>query len=254
MKIGVVGIGTVGRPLYHVLKYYHNIVESYDKDTNEFDWYSIKEKDAVFICVPTNMNNSQRLDMSIVDSVLKHLSILEYKGIVIIKSTLGIGYINNVIKKYSFPIIVFPEWLYEKKAFQDTVKPEMNVIGMVDKKLFRIIKKICPWYDHSKFFLVEPEEAVLIKLVANALGSTKISFANQIQFICEKYDINPTKIMDIIKCDPRCSPRYLSPGWSFSGYCLPKDTSELAYCIDNADLLQGVLKINEIIKEREKKV
>jgi len=89
----------------------------------------------------------------------------------------------------------------------------------------------------------------MIKLTANALASTKISFANQIGIICDEYNIDKFEVMDIIKTDPRCAPRYLNPtGEPFAGYCLPKDTKELAYATKKGDLLKAVDKFNESLK------
>ena len=153
---------------------------------------------------------------------------------------------------------MFPEWLRAKYAFQDTLKPDMVVIGTPDRifseyrgektNFTQDILNACCWHDEA--IVVDPEEAVLIKLTANALASTKISFANMIYLICKKRDLRSDVVMNAIKKDPRCSPVYLTPGSSFGGYCLPKDTEELSNCSSNG-LLKAVLQINEKMKELE---
>lgn len=248
MKVGVVGLGTVGSPLFHTLKYYHNVF-GFDKQKPSDSWDDIIGTDIVFVCVPTDSDVDGRLNMEIVDEVLDGLSSNGYDSVVVLKSTLRLGYIDSVIKKYNFGVVVFPEWLYEKSAFQDTVKPEMLVIGTSDNNLVDVVKDACPWYDYTMLKVVSPNEAVMVKLVANALASTKISFANQIQLICEHYSIDVKNVMDIVRTDPRCASRYLEPGRSFGGYCLPKDTMELCNAIDDSDLLKGVMSINKRFKE-----
>lgn len=257
MKIGVIGIGAVGYPLYKALQYYHREVYCFDKIKTSDDWSQMITTDIVFICVPSNPKSDGRLDMSIIESVLDDLKKSKYKGIAVIKSTLGLGFINDAIEKYPFKIIVFPEWLYESTAFADTLKPEMTVFGIDGpdvEKYKKLLLEACPWHIHrdSIVFTVPPEEAVMIKLTANALGSTKISFANQIQIICEEYGIDEDVVMDVIKQDPRCSPRYLTPGRPFEGHCLPKDFDELRTAIDGNLMFEGIKKINDEFLRRKK--
>lgn len=259
MKIGVIGIGAVGYPLYKALQYYHNEVYCFDKVKKCDSWEKIVDTDIVFISVPTNPKPNGRLDMYAVEENLLNLKQSKYKGIVVIKSTLGLGYINDTIKRYPFKIIVFPEWLYSANAFPDTLKPEMTVVGIdeviidmnlriIDKNL-QLLFDVCKWHKQEDAFIVEPEEAVMIKLTANSLASTKISFANQIDLICKEYNINSDIVMDTIKCDPRCSPRYLTPGRPFGGHCLVKDTDELKNSIIENHLLNGVCEINKIFSK-----
>lgn len=255
MKIGVIGIGKVGYPLYKALKYYHNIVYRFDTVKKSDKWDDIISTHMVFICVPTNQGNDGRLDMQYIESTLYRLHEEEYKGIVVIKSTLRLGYIDNVIYKYSnMNIVVFPEWLREVSAFPDTLSPEMTVIGEKNKsiEIIQEVIDVCMWHRIEDVLIVKPEEAVMVKLVANALASTKISFANQMQLICEKYDIDEKKVMEVISKDPRCSPKYLLPGKYYGGNCLPKDTMELEKSLNNNILLNAVRHVNDIFKNRQK--
>ena len=249
-KVGVIGLGHVGRPLYEALKYYHEKVVCFDKFKESDRWEDILETDVVFVCVPTNTGETGRLDMSIVKSVLDKLEEEGYKGLVVIKSTLGLGFIEEYQKNTDLKIVVFPEWLRKVSAFQDTLSPEMIVIGATPKLATKVLE-VCCWLNKKKANIVKPGEAVMIKLAANALASTKISFANQIMLIAREYDINADVVMEILMKDPRTSPRYLKPGREYGGYCLPKDTKELSH--QNQDILfTGVEKVNEKIKTRVK--
>jgi len=255
MRVGVIGIGVVGKPLYESLKYYHGSenVTAYDKYKPYDKWEDILKTDICFICLPTDGGEDGRLDVSVVDDTVNKLFKDGYNGLLVIKSTLRLGYISELIKRYQDKhIAVFPEWLYADNAFPDTIKPEMTVIGVPNtlNNYASMILEACPWHHKSQYHIVLCEEAVMIKLTANALASTKISFANQIGIVCEKYDIDKDKVMNAIKTDPRCAPRYLNPtGEPYGGYCLPKDTKELAYATDKGDLLKAVDKFNEGLKK-----
>jgi len=256
MKIGVIGIGTVGKPLYETLKYYHGAenVYAYDIKKEQHPWYKLLETEMLFICVPTDSGKDGKLSMNKVDGTLQRLQDDGYRGLVVIKSTLRIGYINETINYFNFEIAVFPEWLYAKRALPDTLKPEMTVIGTKNKSKSTAgrILNVCNWHNKEDMLLVEPEEAVLIKLVANALASTKISFANQVMLICREFNIDFNVVMNAIKMDPRCASRYLTPGRPFEGYCLPKDTQELASCEEDI-LFKAVIKVNKIMLNEKRK-
>lgn len=256
-KIGVIGLGVVGGALYKALRTWHNkgLIVGYDKDSTKThnSWSEILECHYVFICVPTDKGIDGRLDVSIVNKVTQDLQNDGFGGICIIKSTLKLGCIDSFINNVDYRIIVFPEWLYANNPYRTTIIPEMTVIGVQNehKVLARmVLNNVCKWHK-GRQFLVKPEEAVMVKLTANALAATKISFANQIQMICNAYGIDSDTVMDIVKTDPRCAARYLTPGNSFGGYCLPKDTSELLHSIDDAPLFKSVIALNEMIKNAE---
>jgi UDPglucose 6-dehydrogenase len=251
-KIGVIGLGNIGNPLFEALKYYHKNVFGYDKFKEESDsWKDILETDIVFICVPTTTSKTGRLDMGIVKEVLDRLEKDNYKGVVATKSTLGLGFIEQYIKNTKLKIVVFPEWLREVSAFPDTLCPEIIVLGG-SKELIDIVLDTCCWINNKKVNIVKPGDAVMIKLAANALASTKISFANQIMLIAKSYDLDYKNIMNVLMKDPRTSPRYLIPGSEYGGHCLPKDTKELSN--QDVDILfKAVENVNETIKKMLKK-
>jgi UDPglucose 6-dehydrogenase len=250
-RVGVIGLGHLGAPLFKALKRHHEAVSSYDKYKESDEWEDILKTDIVFICVPTNSGESGRLDMSIVESVMDKLAEDGYEGTVVIKSTLGLGFIEGYLKRTDLRIVVYPDWLREATAFQDTLEPDLTVIGgpeeLVDETL-----EACSWIDKESANVVEPGEAVLIKLAANALATTKISFANQIMMIAENHKIDADAVMKVLMKDPRTSPLYLKPGREYSGYCLPKDVRELSNQ-DQDVLFTAVEKVNEIMKNRLKK-
>lgn len=251
-KIGVVGVGVVGTPLLAALKYYHKDVKSYDKYQPSDNWEDILKTDIVFLCLPTDKGEDGRLNMDVVDEVLGQLDAENYDGLVVIKSTLRLGYITEAYNKFNLKLAVFPEWLYANNAFPGTLRPEMTVIGTYEFLDDEFILDVCCWHKNDNAHVMRPEEAVMLKLTANAYASTKISFANQIMMICDKYDLDHNLIMKMFKHDPRNVDRYLTPGWAYGGYCLPKDTSELACSIDDEVLFTAVEEINERVKKWKK--
>lgn len=250
-KIGVIGLGNIGKPLFEALKYYHKNVVGFDKFKKSDNWSDILKTEVVFICVPTNTSKNGRLDMSIVKELLDRLNNDNYKGVITIKSTLGLGFIDEYLKNTKLKIVVFPEWLREVSAFQDTICPELSVLGGPND-LIDIVLDACCWTNRKNVNIVKPGDAVMIKLAANALASTKISFANQIMLIAQSYNLDYKTIMNVLMKDPRTSPRYLIPGSAYGGHCLPKDIKEL--CNQDMDILfKAVEKVNESIKKMMKK-
>lgn len=248
MKIGVIGLGTVGYPLFKALEYYHDDVVGYDKKNEQDGWDYILKTDMVFVCLPTNQGSDGRLDMSIVDSVLQRLAADDYRGTAVIKSTCGLGYIRKAINENPFTIVVFPEWLYVHNAFPGTLRPEMSVVGADYSAIAKQVVDVCVWHQAGVWDFVSPEEAVIIKLIANGYATANVSFANQIQLICEEYNIDAEKVMTVLRKDPRCSnPRYLKPGWAYGGYCLPKDTAELEHCVSDSILFKAIQDVNAIM-------
>jgi len=250
-KIGVIGLGNIGKPLFEALKYYHKDVVGFDKFKRLDSWDDILKTEVVFICVPTTTSKNGKLDMSIVKGVLDKLDNDNYKGVVTTKSTLGLGFIEEYLKNTKLKIVVFPEWLREVSAFPDTICPELTVLGGAND-LIDIVLEACCWVKRKNVNIVNPGDAVMIKLAANALASTKISFANQIMLIAKSYNLDYKNIMKILMKDPRTSPRYLIPGSEYGGHCLPKDTKELS-SQDMDILFKAVEKVNETIKKMLKK-
>lgn len=249
MKAGVIGVGTVGYPLFKALQFYHEDVVCYDSYKPSDEWSDMTDTDICFICVPTDKGKDGRLDMRHVDGTLKHLSSDGYNGLVVVKSTLSLGYITEAIARYRhLDIAVFPEWLRAARAYPDTLNPEMTVLGVQSNRQRDMMLDACIWHDKEEAIVLKPEEAAMVKLTANALAATKISFANQIMLICEGYNIDADTVMDAIKTDPRCTARYLTPGGAYGGYCLPKDTSELAHATDSDTLFSCVEEVNRKIR------
>ena len=249
VSVGVIGLGNVGETIYHALKFYHTKVIGYDKYKPSDAFEEVIEADVIFIALPTLLKG-KRLDNSIVLSTLRELEKKDYKGIVVLKSTLSIKTIED-IESLNLRILYMPEFLHERKRLQDFVRPNLVVIAGEKKDVDTVINDVFYWLEEgTPIFRVDPLTAIMSKLVTNAFASTKISFANEIRRICLPLGVNPKVIMDILVADKRAAPEYTDPNKGpFGGHCLPKDLEELINCTNKAVLLKAAKKVNDIVKK-----
>ena len=140
MKIGVIGLGTLGETIYHVLKFYHKDVVGYDKYKPSDPFNEVINTDVLFIALPTPLKNG-RLDCSIILSTLKKLKRNNFQGIIIIKSTLSIAFIKE-IEELELKVIYFPEFLHAYKRLQDFVSPTVIVISGNKQYVDVVIKEV----------------------------------------------------------------------------------------------------------------
>ena len=249
--VGVIGLGSVGSAVIHSLSRKNSCV-GYDT-CGEYDWDAIPETDFAFICVPTPSKEG-RLDNSIVDSVLKKLNDHRYKGIVIIKSTLGVGAVNRFEKEYPLLRIVYmPEFLRELNPYSWCENPDRIVISGKDEDCESTLSLIDPPSD-VPVLRMSHSEAELGKLAHNAFIATKVSFTNMIETISDHCDTDPKKVMSVIWTDRRVNgSAHLMPGiGGYSGKCIPKDTSELSEFAKSEELdiplLIGVEETNGCVR------
>ena len=248
MNITVVGIGYVGLSLSVLLSKNNNVIavdnnisrvksinlrKPYLNDlelnnhlqmddlnliaTNKLDHASLNT-DYILICVCTDFNTqNESLDTSVIDSILKRISLFNKKAVVIIKSTVPIGYTESARSKYKLPYLFFsPEFLREGKALYDNLYPSRIIVGtpLKDKKV----------YEYAKTFA---------KLFSNAYLAMRISFFNEIDTFSEFNDVDSYSIIKGIGLDPRIGLDYNNPSFGYGGYCLPKDTKQLLAQFNN---------------------
>ena len=227
LKIGVIGLGLVGKAVYDVLS------ETYD-----CYFYDIKIKnskiedviicDIIFICVPTIPDINNKCDLSILNNIIEQLTKLNYLGIICIKSTIipetTIGYIN----KYNNNNICFcPEFLKERCAYND-FKNNNNIciIGSINKTAFNIVKQ-CHINICQEFRFVHPTEAELTKYFQNVYNTTRVLFANGFYEICKYNNVNYDNIIENLIFRNEIDDKYIRCNETLrgpSGPCLVKDT------------------------------
>jgi UDPglucose 6-dehydrogenase len=255
MNIGIVGLGVVGKAVRAGLEKIGNRIFVHDlkMDTSVRD---IIPTEIIFICVPTPQGDDGSCDTSNVQSVLKDLSDINYKGIVAIKSTVEVGFTNSMIDKFKNLTICFvPEFLRERCAEADFVENhQLLAIGTNDPFVFNRVSE-----SHGSlpknFVQLTTTEAEILKYYNNVFAATKIIFANLMNDICEKTDADYTKVKQAFIKTGRAKDSYLDVNANLKGYggmCLPKDVKAMiSLCKKlkvNFDLFTAVDKDNSRLK------
>lgn len=240
LKLGIVGKGFVGSA----------VANGFDQDTDQFivdpkyldntisDLVEYNPK-LVFVCVPTPPQHTHLdVDVHIVDSVLKELSSLSYKGIVVVKSTITPDHLTRFKKIYDLSLVYNPEFLTEANAFDDFLNPSMQILGGKWKDCENVEKA---YVKHSSVktvptFKTDLITASLIKYTINSWLATKVSFFNELH---ELFTNSGTKVpwetfTEMLSQDKRIGESHMKvPGndgeFGFGGHCFPKDTKALLY-------------------------
>jgi UDPglucose 6-dehydrogenase len=255
VKMGVIGsLGTVGRTVKCTLRYYYKHVIGYDIK-GEGTWKDILTSDILFICVPTKEKNG-RLDCSTVDSILDKLSKTNYNGIIVIKDTVKIGYMDDAKEKFPKSRLVYmPEFFREKSAFPWFVCPDRLVISGGSEDVKKVLE-IFSWVEDAKILVLDWKSAEVAKLANNAFIALKVSFTNEIERICNEVGADPFKVMKVIWLDRRVkSNDHLKPKLGpYGGKCVPKDTRELINATTKCIVLKAAEKLNNILIEEKEKI
>ncbi|NLB01677.1 MAG: UDP-glucose/GDP-mannose dehydrogenase family protein [Methanomicrobiales archaeon] len=254
-RIGVIGLGSVGKALKHALSFYHPCT-GYDI-LGEYSWDDVLDTSAVFICVPTPEGGDGRLDCSIVESVLSKLSASRYAGIVVIKSTIGVGFMDEAVTEYpDLRLVYMPEFLRERSNFTWFVNPDRLVFSGNEEDVEEVLQYFTWVEDDVPVLRMTHREAELGKLAHNAYIALKVSFTNEIEQISHERSADPAHVMSVIWADRRVLSReHLRPGFgAYAGKCVPKDTRELINASECATLLQAAEDLNNWILVHEEAV
>ena len=243
--VGVIGLGSVGRALRAVMGYFYDVV-GYDI-MGEYDWSMVLGCEAAFICVQTPEGIDGRLDCSHVDDVLGRLSGDNYQGIVVIKSTLGVGFMDAASAKYpALKMVYSPEFMSERNAFIWTANPDRIVLSGKDE-LLDYVQHLYSWAESARIIRTDFKSAEIGKLAHNAYIALKVTFTNTMESMSESYGASAIDVMKIVYSDRRvASSAHLEPyKGPYGGKCVPKDTTELINAFgDQAKLLRVVDEIN----------
>lgn len=253
-QVGIIGLGSVGHALSTVMGYFYEVA-GYDI-IGEYDWAKILVSDAVFVCVQTPEGKEGRLDCSHVDKVLERLSEDHYNGIVVIKSTLRVGFMDVAMEQYPYLNLVYsPEFMSEKNSFLWTANPDRIVLSG-NEKLLDYVQSLYYWAESARFIRTDFRSAEIGKLAHNAYIALKVTFTNTIESISESHGANAADVMEIVYSDRRVANRaHLEPyKGPYGGKCVPKDTTELINAFrGQAKLLEVADEINSnLIKKINK--
>ena len=202
------------------------------------------ESDIIFLVVSTPSTNDFKYDHGAIERVvegLKEFGVQDKRKELVINCTTFPGYcddLQNRIKEYNYKVSYNPEFIAQGSIIMDQVNADNALIGEYDEVSGDVIEKIYRELCNNNITInrMSPIEAELTKLSVNCFLTTKISYANMIGDICNRYGANPNKVLSAIGTDSRIGSKYLNYGFGFGGPCFPRDNRALAKCAEEVNI------------------